>query len=410
MRPDQLSATALAGLALLLALLLVGWGLVRLLMNAWRRQKPLPPAEWWSTLLEQQTRSIQAISKERLHSQKQYNELSQLYPALFQHVPCGFLLFDPSGRVALGTPQLWQHIFRCDPVENLNAVDSPFAGVLLELAGRSPGEHCQTLTLAGSTYEVRVHGLPGGGWVGMILDRSVETRLERERQAEREILVLGELAAGIAHEFKNSLAVIQGHVQMLAGTAGDESTSPIRAELDRLVQLVNSFLRSSRPPEGDSAYFDAADWWQEQKALWMKRLPEGDLLFEPIHWPLATPLSGDAQALSMALGNLILNGVQAAAGCPAPKVIARLLFSHDLWCLEVEDAGAGFSPEAAARRFVPLVTSKAGGSGLGLYQTRNIVRAHGGTMEFLGNPTRVVCRFPVSYPRPGEPDGHPAHR
>jgi signal transduction histidine kinase len=410
MRPDQFSATVLAGLALLLALLLVGWGLVRLLMNGWRRHKPLPPAEWWTSLLEQQTRSLQAISKERLHSERQYNELSQLYPALFQHVPCGFLLFDQSGRVALGTPQLWQHILRCDPVENLNRVDSPFAGVLLELAGRPPGEHAKTLNLAGSTYEVRVHGLPGGGWVGMILDRSVETRLERERQAEREILVLGELAAGIAHEVKNSLAVIQGHVQMLAGTAGDEAITPIRAELDRLVQLVNSFLRSSRPQEREATLFDACDWWQDQQTLWTKRFPAGELLFEPLLLARSTLLRGDAQALSMALGNLILNGYQAAVLCPSPKVIVRMAFAGDQWRLEVEDGGAGFSPEAAARRFVPLVTSKAGGSGLGLYQARNIVRAHGGTMEFLGNPTRVVCRFPVFFSLPGEPDGHPAPR
>ena len=89
-------------------------------------------------------------------------------------------------------------------------------------------------------------------------------------------------------------------------------------------------------------------------------------------------LAGDRELLVQALLNVLKNAVEASVDAPVRAEGRR---SGKRVEVLVRDAGPGLSPEAAARVFEPFYTTKEKGMGIGLYLTKRIIEAHGGTIE-----------------------------
>lgn len=226
----------------------------------------------------------------------------------------------------------------------------------------------------------------------------VRKRAEESRVAES-LARLGEMAGGIAHELRNSLATLSGYLTLIERRPDEETVADylaeIRHEASHLERVLDDFLSFARP--GSTRMGElcldrlvrraAADPSLGEAAVRVQGDPAGEV------W-----LRGDPQLLERAVRNLLHNAVQAEreAGRTGP-VEAAVSLSDDGVTLAIEDRGPGLPPEIRERLFHPFATGRRGGVGLGLALTHRIVVLHGGRINLDDRPeggTRAELFFP----------------
>jgi len=252
------------------------------------------------------------------------------------------------------------------------------------------------------TLGLTVHPLrrdDGGirGWLVLFADLTeVQRRSEESRLAES-LARLGEMAGGVAHELRNSLATLRGYLTLIERRPDEESIADymaeIRHEADHLERVLEDFLAFARP---GSARF------QELSLTRLARRAAADPSLAGMEVRVETPedvwLRGDAQLLERALRNLLHNAAQAEreAGGRGPVELG-ITSGPDGVELAVEDRGPGLPPEMRERLFHPFATGRRGGVGLGLALAHRIVTLHGGRIRLEDRPgggTRALLNFP----------------
>ncbi|NPV09010.1 MAG: hybrid sensor histidine kinase/response regulator, partial [Anaerolineae bacterium] len=239
--------------------------------------------------------------------------------------------------------------------------------------------------------------------------------------------VLGEMAAGAAHDINNSLAVVLGQAQLglIADSVSEmhqyfgtiERTSK---DCAGIVRRLQEFSRGARRPRVQ-ARVDLAGVARETiditRPRWRDEAQRRGAYIKTV-LDLATPLpvEGDAGALRQVLTNLVLNALDAM---PAGGVLTlKGWVDGETVRLSVRDTGVGMSGEVMERLFEPFFTTKGeGGTGLGLSISKRIVEEHSGELEVSSQPG-VGSVFTVSLPlavgdaavdlgRPDTPGGRP---
>jgi signal transduction histidine kinase len=205
--------------------------------------------------------------------------------------------------------------------------------------------------------------------------------------AER-LAVLARIATGLAHEIKNPLSAIQLHAQLLPAsesTENSEAVSHILRETRAIEDLVNQWLFLARPePPGTSA-LNLRDLCSSLVTLHQPRAQHAE-----VHIHVDVPvqpitLMADRTRLRQALGNLLINAIQASpAGGTIRLTAARLDPSRVRICLV--DEGPGFSSAALCHGTELFFSEKEGGMGVGLNIAHQLIQAQGGTLE-LSNQT-----------------------
>lgn len=207
--------------------------------------------------------------------------------------------------------------------------------------------------------------------------RALEQRAERERQ----LTLLGEMSAVVAHELRNPLASLKGHSQLLVELLaqmppGDgrvqKKAERIVGEAERLERFTHVLLDFVR---------DGLPLWRNLSApelLAQLRLAVPEIPIDTDFTQAPPQFRCDPTRLVMALSNLVRNAHQAAPDTP---VGLRLSATPDALQIEVSDRGPGIAAGREARIFEPLVTSRATGTGLGLAAARRAVVQQGGTLH-----------------------------
>jgi signal transduction histidine kinase len=210
--------------------------------------------------------------------------------------------------------------------------------------------------------------------------------LQKQMRFKENLAALGEMSAGIAHEFKNSLATISGYAQMIRSEvkSGDvlDSSERILDQTRALTHVVTEFLRFAKPLEicyETVPMLSVVDKVAEELHETMPAcVVERDGTFED--------LPGDEALLRQALLNLARNGAQASQGVSErPRVTMsgtiEELGGRKWQRICVADNGAGI-PEADLQKiFLPFFTTKSEGTGLGLAVVQKVALQHGGSIE-----------------------------
>jgi two-component system nitrogen regulation sensor histidine kinase GlnL len=261
---------------------------------------------------------------------------------------------------------------------------------LRRLAFAFPGQPPRFADIALSPRE-------GGGWW-------LEAHPVDEFPGEDPALALpGALAAalkGLAHELRNPLAGLKGAAQLLARRAdarGDEDsrelTALIGAEVDRLAALLDRLLSPAPPrehaPLNIHAVLERVLRLAESDAGWAVKLVRD---YDP---SLPEP-PGDEDRLTQAVWNLVRNAIEAGAA----NVTLRTRAEHGVRIgdaahalvlrLEIVDDGRGVPEELAEQVFLPLVSGRAQGSGLGLALAQQVAREHRGSLAYRSRPGHTV--------------------
>ena len=195
---------------------------------------------------------------------------------------------------------------------------------------------------------------------------------------------VGRLAAGVAHEINNPLAVILGYTRLLQKRAEGplrEDLAVIEEETLRAKEIVEGLLDLSRPMQVAPEPVDLRAATEEV----VSRLREAAVL-DGVEVSITgqAAVAGHPSKLRQVLSNLVRNAAEAAGRGGA---VAVSLTERDGEAdVAVRDTGPGLDPAALSRLFEPFFTTKARGTGLGLAISRAIARAHGGDIEGTNAP------------------------
>jgi PAS domain S-box-containing protein len=242
-----------------------------------------------------------------------------------------------------------------------------------------------------------------------LLSDLTEIRQLRDRVALKENLAhLGEISAGIAHEFRNSLATLQGYARLLLRCREEETEELARSilkEAEGIGKVVEEFLQFARPA---TLNLGAVDLEAMLQAL--AREMSEPASAPPFNILLAGDLPavvGDENLLRRAFHNLFLNSSQARNGEGIEVRVVGTLEERRILRLEVADNGPGIPAEVLPRIFTPFFTTRPNGTGLGLPLVQKAIVSHDGSIEVasqIGLGTRFVIRLPLV----GPPE-NPAH-
>lgn len=248
------------------------------------------------------------------------------------------------------------------------------------------------------TLDVSVAPIPGAASVLCLVANITELAALRATMRAKETLAgVGELAAGVAHEFKNSLATIDGYARLLAQDAPQSpAAAALRGEVRRLTQVVTDFLTFARPMRVAFASVNLSDIAAEVVTALCETAERRGVTLEVA--PDLPMVAGDAGLLRQALENLLRNAIEAIPDdAPTKRVTLRAETDPTKTTLIVEDSGGGLPPEVAANLFVPFFTTKKHGHGLGLAIVRKIVLGHNGRIE-ASNLPQGGAQFRISLP------------
>lgn len=311
---------------------------------------------------------------------------------------CRRLLNLPEGEVAGSFRDV---LARAQPLAD--AIDESLSGgrAVIRRAIQMPGPSGAASHLGVTVSPIRDGtGAPHGA-ICLFSDLSDVVELEEQLRLKDSLARLGELTAGIAHEFRNGLATIHGYSRLLELDRLPEDFHPfvqgIREETEALGQVVTRFLNFARPAELIVASVDmrtiaerAAD------EIAPEARSRGGHVSVTGSFGV---VSGDEVLLRQAFSNLCRNALEACieAGTP-PRIVLDGAREDSVLRLAVTDNGPGVDPKIAARMFRPFVTTKARGTGLGLALVQKIIVMHNGRVSVGaadGGGTRVTVTLPL---------------
>jgi signal transduction histidine kinase len=213
--------------------------------------------------------------------------------------------------------------------------------------------------------------------------------------------------AGFAHEVRNPLSTIGLNLQLIredfadADSPRDKRThkrlSVVEAEVKRLQEIVEEFLRFARMPAVQPVPADLNALLQAVVDFSAPELRDRgiSLRFFP-GGAVGTPAI-DAAQVRAAVINLVRNAADASTA--GDEIIVTSRRDQDTVSVQVIDAGAGMSPEVQAKIFQPYFSTKKAGTGLGLPMVQRVVAAHGGQVEVrseAGRGTQFTLVFPAA--------------
>lgn len=242
------------------------------------------------------------------------------------------------------------------------------------------------------------------GAICLFTDLTDIVALEEQLRLKDSLARLGELTAGLAHEFRNGLATIHGYARLMDPASLPPAYRPylqgIRDETDSLGTIVTNFLSFARPAPLTVALVDLRSLLQRVAAdARAERGARGGDIEMIGEFPT---IEGDEGLLRQAIGNLVRNAFEA---CDRVPVVPRVVIegsvddTQHVARVTVSDNGPGIDAASRDQIFRPFYTTRHDGTGLGLAIVQKIAVMHNGRVSCSSEPgqgARFELTLPVS--------------
>ncbi len=333
---------------------------------------------------------------EALHARerRRLEEVEGLAETLSANLDAGFLRFDEEGRL-IGLNASARSLLGLTEIPRLGDAEAALLAsrpAVREVLDEARGTRAIALRddVEGAPGVVlQVAGIPlfnllhqRKGHLLLLKDQTGVASLRRALRETEALSRLGEVAAGVAHEVRNSLGALLAHMRLLEadhpGLGGDDHFRALREEAARVEQVVRNLLEFARP----------LPLARETVALRELLLQEASLLRESspalevkVECPEGLEAGADPDALSRAVRNLARNAAEAASTTGrSGRVRLQAEETSGEVVIAVEDDGPGLPAGMEESLFTPFSSQKPGGTGLGLPIARKIAREHGGDL------------------------------
>jgi signal transduction histidine kinase len=242
------------------------------------------------------------------------------------------------------------------------------------------------------------------GAICLFTDITSVVDLEDQLRLKDSLARLGELTAGLAHEFRNGLATIHGYARLMNTDKlpADHRAyvESLRAETDSLTEIVSNFLTFAKPAQQLQLRFALAPVIaraaEDARGDAVRR--GGDISVEgDFH-----DLEGDDVMMRQAFNNLLRNAVEAcveAGTTPRVRVAGTVDSAAGVQRVTISDNGPGVPADIADKVFRPFFTTRGRGTGLGLALVQKIIVSHNGRVA-LGTSPEGGAEFAIVLPLP----------
>ena len=228
------------------------------------------------------------------------------------------------------------------------------------------------------------------GALCLLTDITEVTELREQVALKNNLENLGEMSAGLAHEFKNAIATLQGYAQLLQNLELNDkaqvAAGSLLNEVRNLAAMVTAFLNFARPQPLQLEQVDLQELVSECRN-------ELEPLFKELNVDFKVESNGklivraDERMLRSALLNLARNACEAIPPEKAERSVhVRTSSDTRFASIEVRDSGTGIPADRLQKIFIPFFTTKPKGHGVGLALTHRVITEHGGTLTAANAP------------------------
>ncbi|MER1984556.1 MAG: ATP-binding protein [Solibacillus sp.] len=356
--------------------------------------------------LEQQT-----IDKEQaLLSREGYLRL------FFEHANDAIAVFDLSNKIIEVNPAFeklygWTReecigkSIPLIPPKNIIAANDRFNRLLV--GERFTMLETEDMKKDGTYFDAQISLSPIYNTIGEIIAVSVISRdisyiKENEKlilQSEKMKLV-GEMAAGVAHEIQNPMTVISGFVQMM----NEDQSSPyydytliIQDEIERVGLILEEFLVLSRPQIDTSTEINIGQILTEVSAFFQYEFQQRNIALAVQNKPTGTFIFGNKNQIKQVFINILKNAME-AIDTDGKITLEIYEVKQKSITISIKDTGCGIPPHLLEKIFEPFYTTKTKGTGLGMMIIHKIIQDHGGNIKIRSKAnvgTEISLYFPI---------------
>jgi signal transduction histidine kinase len=217
------------------------------------------------------------------------------------------------------------------------------------------------------------------------------------------LAVIGQLAAGAAHEIRNPLTSIKSAIQYVKGDIHDPTkqkmVQSVLLEVDRINEILTGLLSFSRQNDPVKREFDLVELIDQTLELIHNTRIKKQIQFTVSFFAPSIPIVADSDQLKQVLLNIILNAIDAITeeGIIEISVKPEIQNETAFYIITVIDNGRGIAEDSLEKLFDPFYTTKEDGTGLGLSISFGIIHRHRGSIDISNRPdggAQVAVRLP----------------
>ena len=347
--------------------------------------------------LSRRIQESEALARQRGVDLKNLSELNEY---IVQHLRESIIVVDGNNQIRLnnGSAARLLGAEQLDRSRPLSDASEPLSDYLRRWrTDQALSSHPEfTLITEGTNARISAHLAPlgkGGDRSGPILIFLEDASMFNARVQQSKLASLGRLSASIAHEIRNPVGAMSHAAQLLgeADSLGEDDkrlTDIIQTHSSRVSHIIDNVLQLSRRESGKPERLTLKPWLEEFGHEFTRtlELQEGELSIEDI--PDEVEVRMDRSHLRQVLWNLCDNAVKYASetGGILVELHAGRLEGQGRPYLEVQDHGLGIDPATAEQIFEPFFTARSGGTGLGLYISRELCELNRATLLYLDRP------------------------
>ncbi|OOE05592.1 PAS domain-containing sensor histidine kinase [Anoxybacillus kestanbolensis] len=346
---------------------------------------------------------------ERRKMEKQLREQEQKFRNVFNHAMDGIVLMDNEQRIFDANPVACR-IFALSKKQLMEKRLHTFIGsndLHKFQMWLNNGEEEEQFTITDGEGKKKIVELSFKPniieHVGLMMVRDITEKKEMEEQLRKSdtLSVVGQLAAGIAHEIRNPMTALKGFIQLLQGSIGNDCEQHnmyfhvIMSELKRIESIITEFLVLAKPQAVHYERGDVAKIMQETVDLLSVQATMHNIQIEATYEPVP-PIYCDSKQLKQVFINILKNAIEVM-----PKggtITVSVAHVAEGVRISVRDEGSGIPKDKIKKLGEPFYTTKERGTGLGLMVSYKIIEEHQGRIDVeseVGVGTTFYITLPI---------------